>query len=248
MSICFTAATPDGRLRLQCPARARHAADAALALLRCDPLLVALQDWTGLPLDWRWEPAAAPLPAAGPHAWALWRLRDDGLLALPWSLLRGLPAPPASLAALLQWPALPAVLSISQLRLDGDELSQLEPGGALILPESLLSPWHGLLRAAGEPAEAGIPVALPSPTAPRLAAGDARSIAPPGAGDYEVRLALPDPVPADRLTGWFDGEALAAGPDAGLWRHAGAVPLAAGRLMPWGDGWALAIETVSTID
>jgi hypothetical protein len=253
MNACFIAAAPSGPLRLELHATGvRHAVDAALALHRCEPLLCALQAWTGLALDWRWD-ATACSPAAGSHACARWRLDPtlEGSLELPWALLRELPVPDTALAA-LHWPALPAVLAVSQLRLGAEELARLEPGGAAVLPDSLLPGWHGLLRAADEPAGRGVPVALPSPAAPRLAPRHAHRAALQCDGNdgrvaCEVRLATPE-LPADRLAGWRDDEPLAdIGPQASLWRcagsHGSAQSLAVGRLMPWGDGWALAIET-----
>jgi hypothetical protein len=243
----FTAETPHGAARLRLAAGARHAVDAALALHRCDELLCALQAWSGLPLEWRWEGTDAP-----PHSTASQQAcaqSPHGLLALPWTLLRALPAPDAALATQLQWPTLPAVLAVSRLRVAADELALLEPGGAVVLPDSLVPAWHGLLRAADEPASAGVPVALSSPDAPVLASRGAFPSAAASGDDSriacEVRLSMPHALAADRLAGWCVDEPLNAGPCASLWQCAPARPLATGRLLPWGDAWALAIEAVA---
>src|SRR6185295_13125498 len=200
-------------------------------------------------------------PSAATHACARWQAAEGGtepecLLALPWALLRRLPPP--SFSNQLEWPAVPVMLAVSQCRIGLDELALLEPGGAVVLPESLQRPWHGLLRAADEAAEAGlgVRVALDMAAMPRLAgsAPGPHGASPEGRDERvlcEVRLATPQPLPSDRLTGWVDGEAIGeVGPHAGLWRCADeagpAQCLASGSLMPWGDGWALQIETVCT--
>ncbi len=266
----FEAPSPFGPLRLCAFAGGpvRHAAHAAVALHRCEDLLGALHAWTGHALDWRWTETPAPRMAAATHACARWKPRGDGsdpgatprdllcLLSLPWALLRRLPPPGGALAACLRWPAVPVVLAVSQFRIGSDELALLEPGGAVVLPDSLRAPWHGVLRTADEPATPGlgVPVALPTPSAPRLVRGDAPPSSTGGGLDdrvvCEVRLAVPHTLPGDRVAGWCDGEALGeVGPHATLWRCAtaqdDAACLAGGRLMPWGDGWALAVETVS---
>jgi hypothetical protein len=252
---CFVAATAADPLMLEVAASARHAADAALVLDRCDPLLQMLQDWTGSALDWRWIDPPSWRLSTGTHAAPRWRLDGvaQGRLELPWTLLRGLPAPAAALAASLDWPLVRSVLAVSRFGLGPEELELLEPGGAVVLPESLRAPWRGWLRVAGEPAHAGVgvPVDLSTPAAPRLVPAERPVAAPADGGDgriaCEVRLDSLLALSADRLGGWCDGLALdGVGAAAGLWRcadaHGPARPLAAGRLMPWGDGWALAIE------
>lgn len=266
----FEAPTPFGPLRL-CAftgAPVRHAADAALSLFRCEALLDPLQAWSAMALDWRWLAAPGQRLSAATHGCARWQRRSDGttgsqdamcLLSAPWTLLRSLAPPPAELAAALRWPAVPVVLSAAQFRLDEDELALVEAGGAIVLPDSLLTPWQGRLRGTAEPAQPGLgaPVALASPTAPRLVRGSAAGVtASTEPRDprvaCEVRLAMPHPLPGDRLTGWVDDQPLpAAGPQASLWccpdPREPALCLADGRLMPWGDGWALAVETLRRI-
>ena len=257
---CFEAATPFGAVRLQLPGAGVgmvDACEAALALHACDELLCALDAWAGLALDWRWP--AVPSPGGGMLACVHWRPASapaqHALLEMPWALLRSLPAPSGTIAAGLEWPPLPVLLAVSQFRLEPAELDRLEPGGAVVLPDSLLRPWQGLLRAADEPAcpGAGVPVVLDTPTVPRLAGAPQRRAG--GSADHderiacEVRLAVAHPLPSDRLAGWVEGEALAdVGPSAALWRCAGertsALCLAAGRLMPRRAGWALAVEVL----
>ncbi len=271
----FEAPTRFGRLRLRTASGvARHAAEAALALDRCEPLLASLDAWTGLDLAWCWSTARSGRLATGSGACAVWRSDagagpgpspsggSAGLIVWPWGLLRALPAPAQALAQQLQWSAVPVLLSIAQLRISIDELRQLEPGGAVLLPPSLRPAWLGMLRSAGESTYAGfgVPVSLESLFKPRLVKIRARAdataaIADPssaaGDGDMqlcEVRLATHHAVAGDQLTGWFDTELGEAGPQASLWRCAtpseAAFCMAIGRLMPWGHGWALALEAL----
>ena len=265
---CYDAATPAGPLRVEvAQARARHAADAALALLRADDLLWALQRWSGLPLSWRWV-EGAPADLVASHLRMSWQLPADhdatrppigqtcaptggeaGTLHMPWAMLRALPAPEDGLLTkCLSWPAVDAVLSMAALQLDEVELQQLEPGGAVLLRASSTRPWHGRLRAQAEPAGMGVPVDLSCITSPMLASPEPLPPAPanPAHIGCEVRLTLPAPLPPATLAGWHAGQALAAGEKASLWRTTSprgpATCLAAGHLMPWGDGWALALD------
>jgi hypothetical protein len=181
------------------------------------------------------------------------------MLELPWALLRGLEPPPEALARQLQWPDVSAAVVLSRLRVDEEALRTLEPGGAVILPESMRPDWHGVLRATNEPAAADVGVALDlsSPCSPRLVDGPARqaaasAIAAPSEADpaivCEVRLGTTRVLGAECLAGWRGGELGEQGPQASLWHCAGAHDsprcLASGRLMPWGDGWALALDAV----
>lgn len=262
----FELALPAGplRLRIDTPAL-RHALDAAIALQRCEPLLLALEAWLRQPLDWSWtEIPRAPAPR-GSQVRVPWRLdagpdgnAPQGSIELPWALLRALPAPDAALATLLQPPLVPAQLVLSRPRLQAEELRQIEPGGALLLPESFQPSWQGLLRAAGEDGDGapGVPVRLESPLAPRLGARDAPSTAAAGAlagPTCEVRLDLPHGLSLASLAGWQAGAVLEdTGPGASLWlrahERAPALCLARGRLLPWGCGWALFIETLEEAD
>ncbi len=239
---------------------ARHAADAALALRRCEPLLAALDDWIGVDLAWRWV-AAPPPGAAGGVATA--RRRGDAqepecVVSWPWAMLRALPAPPP--AARLEWPVVAAVLVLARLQLGLDELGLLEPGGAVLVPQSMLPPWHGTLRSADE-AVGGVAVDLSTPWRPRLAGKDASAAACATPADpqrtaCELRLDLALGVSAQRLAGWCDGDAgdivhlAESGLRAALWRSASPRQaeqgLAGGRMMPWGDGWAFALESLET--
>lgn len=277
----FEAASPLGLLRLHTgdAGTVRHAADAALALLRCEALLAELDAWSDRPLDWRWSGQGAhgahaaqgahamPVPTAIQVGWRGGSLR----LVLPWAWVRARPAPSASLAAELDWPRQEAVLGIARLRLSSNELQDLEPGGALLLPPSMRPGWTGLLRAETHDfandadAAEGVPVSLTDPRAPRLlrrarpaaVPESATDVPSPVAGDpsgvlCELRLALRRGVLADRLAGWHTESLHDLVHDdlaASLWRCAGksgpARCLAQGNLLPWGDGWALGLAAVA---
>ena len=173
----FEAAAPGGSVRLYASGTARHAADAAVALTRCEALLDALDEWLGIALDWRWIAAPASVTSTASHARAHWRpddapkgKKEHGCrLELPWSLLRAVPAPDEPLARQLQWADVPVVLAIAHLAIEREEIALLEPGGAVILPASMQPNWHGTLRAVDESSSStsGVPVALASPWSPR---------------------------------------------------------------------------------
>jgi hypothetical protein len=262
-AVWFEAPCPDGalRLRVAVPQPVRHAARAALALQDAAPLLDALDDWSLLDADWRWieTPATTGPPPQG-HARADWRPAGDGPPAaqidVPWALLRRLPPPPETIA--LDWARAEGVVVLSRLRLTTDDLTALEPGGVLLLPESMGADWSGVLRPADEPA-GGTPLGFSTPWAPTtLERGSA--LPPPAALAHdgvacEVRLADVGPVGADRLAGWTPGP-LGATEDSGplgagavLWQCADAQGparcLARGPLVRWGDGWALALDTTA---
>jgi hypothetical protein len=263
-SAWFEAATPAGPVRLCTTGAARHAADAAIVLDRCEDLLDSLDNWMGSALAWRWIGAPAAPLATPTHTYAEWRAAGGTrqtpqcLLEWPWALLRSLPAPTGALTQQLHWPVVPTVLVVAQLRIEDSELAGLEPGGAVLLAQSVRPQWQGLLRAAYEPARCGVgvPVDLGSLWAPRVIAGSAPSSAHAALAAFdstaqrhcEVRLATQDGVGADCLTGWAEFALGEVGPLACLWRCAGdgetARHLATGRLMPWGDGWALALQAV----
>ncbi len=257
----FEASTAAGALRLYAASAARNAAEAAVVLDRCEPLLDALDEWIGPALEWRWNAAPASVTATASHARAHWQPEDApasaGLgmicrLELPWSLLQSLPAPTGTLAG-LHWSAVSMVLVISQMGIAPDELALLEPGGAVVLRESMLPTWQGRLRSLDEPARAGVgaPVALPGPTKPRRVRSEVGGAGVAQSDDevlVEVRLEPPHAIACDRLAPWFEGELGEFHARASLWRcstqRAPARFLAAGQLMPWGDGWALAVEAV----
>jgi hypothetical protein len=261
----FEASAGTATLRLYAGGAPRHAADAAVALARCETLLDGLDAWLGTALDWRWIAAPASVTPNATHARVHWRpaeaTRDRKDIAcrieLPWALLRTLPAPDETLAAELHWPEVPVVLALAQVPIAAAELAALEPGGAVVLPDSMSPRWLGSLRSLDEPCtpDAGMPVSLASPWAPRRIALGARAEARGEAAvdkiPCEVRMSAPNVVTGDRLTAWYEGDIGAVGGQAGLWRCATerepAVCLAIGELMPWGDGWALAIQQVSEI-
>jgi hypothetical protein len=256
----FDAATRFGAMSLQVDgAPAAHAAAAALLLDRCDSLLDALDAWLHVALDWRWIEATSADEAARPCATAQGTIEGDDPVAaaqswrleVPWALLRSLGAPPEALAQRLQWGTVPAVLVISQPAIDEAELRLLERGGAIVLPESMRSPWHGLLHAPEESAGHGLVVELPTADSVRLAGAPAAAgdlAEPTGRRFCEVRMTTTAPLPAEQLAGWAEGSTVDLAPRASLWRCAGPSGperyLAGGRLLPWGDGWAMLIESV----
>ena len=255
---CFEATTDTGLLRLSIRTQVRHAADAAIVLAECDPLLGALDDWCGATLDWRWVGSLPLRRTAADVASASWSPSAAGAalpvvtLEIDWTLLRSRPVPPAKFGDGFRWACTPAVVAISQQALGADELASLEPGGAVLLPESLSEPWRGLMRAAIEPAYpgVGVPVELLSPNAVRGIVLEHRGPAAAAVGStHEVRIPMAGVVGCDRLAGWFDGEIGPISPSAALWSCAApgtpARCLAQGELLPWGDGWALAIRTTN---
>jgi hypothetical protein len=254
---CFEATTDAGLLRLSIRTPVRHAADAAIVLGHCDPLLGSLDAWCGTSLNWRWV-GSLPLRRAADVASASWSPAAGGealsavVLEIDWTLLRSRPAPPREFAEALRWTCVPAVLAISQQPLDADELALLEPGGAVLLPESLSAPWRGLLRAAIEPAYpgAGVPVELLSPDTVRGIPIESRGPVQAGtASTHEVQISVAGVVGCDRLAGWFDGDIGPISATAGLWSCAApgapARCLAQGGLVPLGEGLALAIRTTN---
>jgi hypothetical protein len=252
----FEAPTAEGTVRVGVPGSVRHAADAAVALQACAPMLDALDAWFGFAPAWRWCAPGTPAGGATAHARATWRHEAASTgsacrIDLPWPLLRQLDAPPAPLAAQLHWSAAPATLVLAQMPLDDVELDMMEPGGAVLLPCSMVTPWLGWLRAADEDAAAGsgLPVALANPWQAQ-APPSAERAAQPESNDaalVEVRLALPRPLNAAQLAGWINIDRAEPEARASLWRCAGgsARYLASGALMPWGDGWALHLETLA---
>jgi len=254
----FEAPTAAGSLRLWAHGVVRHAADAAVLLETCAPLLDALDGWIDFALAWRWCPPDPKGGATVPHARAQWsaeaRTPDSQgqpscRIDLPWALLRGMAAPPEPLAAQLRWVMTPAVLVLTQMRLDDDDLAALEPGGVVLVPASMTVGWQGRLRPSDEAAVplAGLPVALPTPWTPEPITVE---WATPYEGDElcELRLGLPRPMDARSLAGWQRIEPIEAEARASLWRCANeagpARYLASGVLMPWGDGWALRVDSL----
>ena len=253
--IAFEAPTAAGLLLLWIRGGARHAADAAVLLDSSAALLDALDAWIGFAPAWRWCAQGPTTDPVAPHARAQWQpsgaedSQPGCRIDLPWTLLRGLPAPGDPLAARLHWAVTPAVLVLTQMRLSDDETAALEPGGALLMPASMDAAWQGRLRACDEAATpaTGLPVALPRPWAPEPATA---AKVPASADDAwcEVRLGMPRPMDARALAGWTACGPFEPDMRASLWRCAGesgpARYLAGGVLLPWGDGWALQIDAL----
>jgi len=254
----FDAVTRCGTMSVQLETPVAHAAEAALLLDRCDALLDALDAWLHVALDWRWIEAAGTDQPARACASAQATITADGGAAplicrieVPWALLRTLGQPPHALAGQLQWSPVPAVLVVSQPAIDEAELRLLERGGAVVLPESMRSPWHARLHAAHDDAGQGVLAELASPASATLADGPGTldpAAQAPGRPCCEVRLTTTRPLAPEQLAGWAAGVAIELAPRASLWRCAGPSEaeryLAGGRLIPWGDGWAMLIESV----
>ncbi len=274
--LCFVAAHAAGslRLRLPQPPAGCTAVDAAIALDDCDGLLAVLDVWMETELDWQWEIGLEPEQPSSPPATASAATATPApcRLEAPWPLLRRLPAPPTAVAGCLQWDDAPALLTLCRLFLDPAEQAAIEPGGAVVLPDSLRPGWRGRLHLPDEDPEQGLPVTLagPIPDNPGNPGnpdgpGNSRSSgnagpagspqpAPSKAGGLrlcQVRLPLHRPLPASLLAGWDNPEGLLA--DLAAWPvelWIGPVPagggasrlLAQGRLLPWGHGWAMMIE------
>jgi len=249
----FEAASAFGSLWLcvQTGAPALHAAAAAVVLQQAGPMLDALDDWSVLELDWRWTPVPQAADA-GSHVVVRWPDDDAAPVAahlvLPWTLVRQLQPPTGTLADSVRWEPAQATVVVARLTLGGDELDTLEPGGAVVLPDSMRSDWRGVLRARGEPLDAGAPLALTPPHAPQVVPRDQAvcSLAPEaGAVICEVRLDSTPMVAVDRLAGWAPGDIGDLGIRASLWRCDGTPRRCAGGvLLRWGDGWALGLDTV----
>ena len=235
MGTWFEAATPHGPLRLylgEPGGPAPHAAAAALALQRASGLLAGLDAWLGDDApEWRWVADATSAGSAASAACASlgstvvrlpWRDSTHQWI-VPWAWLRAMPAPPAELAAGWQWPALEAVLAVARLRLSADELRQLEPGGAVLLPPSMRAGWTGRLRGRAEDADAGVPVSLQDPASPRLLPLRAPPL--PGAAGAAGSADAPGDDPGARA-GEGPGGGLAVWPGVGLGAGQGAAQAA----------------------
>jgi hypothetical protein len=260
--LLFYAETHAGIVRLSLEGTAHHALDAAIALDAFTDLLDALDCWLGIELAWRWCPSDAP--SINSCSCALAHVHADDAddagatcrIEWPWPLLRQLVAPDESLACRLHWDAAPAMLRVAQLTLDEDERSMLEPGGALLVPQSMRDGWRGWLRAVDEPTDAGLPLPLAAPAASPNAhtstSTDATSpVGTPGADLYELRLGLPGTLPTGVLAGWQRAPLNRLSEyEATLWRctegNETACKLASGILVPWGDGWAMHIQALNT--
>ncbi|MEP7280380.1 MAG: hypothetical protein ABI696_00265 [Rubrivivax sp.] len=262
----FEAPSAQGALRLAVRvdgAGIRHAADAAIALGDCEPLLAGIDDWAAEPIEWRWRgPASGSGDDDEPavRSWLVWP-GGRAMLTCPLDWLRARAAPQGDWARELALPALAATLVGGRMRVPVGALCDLEVGGAIVLEPSFRPAWYGVLSANGEEARsdlAGSTVALAgvadaTPALPRFVSGVDRTTVLQAVGNAddplcELRLALPNPVAAAGLAGWCAGPVGPAGPAASFWLCGDplrpARRLAGGQLMPWGDGWALAVQTL----
>lgn len=136
MSIAFEAGTGEGRLHLKLPGLAADAVAAALALAEHEPVIAALEDWLGEPLD------PKPLTAGEDGATLTWLRCGELRLGLPWALLvRAQSAP----ALEIDWPAL--VFDIAVAEFDAPPLPPHARGGVLLLAEAAEAAWPVRLSA-----------------------------------------------------------------------------------------------------
>ena len=272
--LCFEACVPQGALRLQVRGPATcNAAVAAIVLDDCDDLLQAIDSWLAIELDWKWAgEREAPDRRTGPSSpsAALANCAPSGdcrdvdpapeafgrcRLEVPWLLIRTVRPPPPALARRLRWQDAPARLTLSTRLLDDAELSAIEPGGAVALPESMRSGWSCRLHAPDEAPERGIAVAVETPATPaRAASSTASSIPAPlpsgGTSVCQVLLPIPRPLGASFLAGWSVPPLSVndlTNRRTEFWLvppGTGAPPrrIAAGSLIPWGQGCALLVE------
>ena len=263
------------RLRVRAPSATCTATIAAIALDECDELLRAIDGWLQAELDWRWEQDGVPGELrerpVSTLALAEADCGDDGTsrsvlpscrLEVPWTVLRRAGAPPPPLASRLRWHETAALLTLSTMDLDDAELSAIEPGGAVVLAESMRPQWTGLLHLPDEPPEQGMPVAVGASThasrRPSGAAPPMPALPPPALplADPQnlcrVRSALPIPLGAALFAGWQeldDAIGNVADRPVELWLEQTAAPgpiaptrLASGRLIPWGNGLAMLVD------
>ena len=245
--LVFTATLSDGAIQFRVHASrpGMGAAHAAIALDHFDPWLEAFDQWFGQPLDWRWQRETPPPATAAARADCVPAGQpatpDAAQLIVPWVLLRRLPPPPAPLADHLRWQDVRSVLTLSRMTLTSDELSDLEPRGAVVLPDSMQPAWHGTLRLEAEPEDTGLAIDLADPLHPRLAtpppaasgatsgattahathtaaapaaAAPAPVTARTGAAESpncEIRLATTTPLPVALIAGWAAHPAVPAG-------------------------------------
>ena len=161
------------RLRVRAPSAKCTATIAAIALDDCDGLLQAIDGWLQAEVEWQWENEgeAGELRGRPDPTLALAEVDpvEDGTsrsalppcrLEVPWSVLRRAGAPPLPLAGRLGWHATPALLTLSTMDLEDAELSAIEAGGAVVLPESMQPQWAGWLHLPGEPPQHGLSVAV----------------------------------------------------------------------------------------
>jgi hypothetical protein len=176
-------------------------------------------------------------------------------LEVPWLLLRTVRPPPPALARRLRWQDMTAQLTLSTLFLDDMELSAIEPGGAVVLPESMGAGWVCRLHVPDEAPERGVAVAVQTAGAPARGTDGAGPPSPAplpsgGASICRVLLPIPRPLGAFFLAGWsappLSVDDLAKRRSE-LWlmppgTRAPPRRIAAGSLIPWGQGCALLID------
>ncbi len=159
------------------------------------------------------------------------------------------------MAKRLRWQDATAQLTLSTLLLDDTELSAIETGGAVVLPESMGAGWSCRLHVPDEAPERGVPVAVQAAGASGRGTHGTGSPSPAplpsgGASVCRVLLPIPRPLGAFFLAGWsappLSVDDLAKRRSE-LWimpagTAAPARRIAAGSLIPWGQGCALLVD------
>lgn len=206
------------------------ATGAAVALRDDAAWIGALEDWLAPEDGLDWRPADAPaysLAYRSQGDWVHATVAGQGRaprLALPWSLLRRLPAPPEVLG--LRWPCLDAELLLTRQSLPPESLAGIAIGSVLLMEASFAGSWPISLR--------------------RLGDVDGHGDRDADVDMLEVRMTLPDPLPVPVLAGWVVHARHDTPPqlDAPLRLHrcgASDALLAEGHPLPWGRGQAMRI-------
>lgn len=129
---------------------------AARRLGRAEPLICRLEEWLGVPLDL--EPGTPTSPADDYLGVELalsdsvaTALTEEAVVCLPLNALASLFTPPAELAAAMHWDAVSCALVISSVVMPRQQLTQLEPGGLLLMPASFEPFWRCQARLRARP-------------------------------------------------------------------------------------------------
>lgn len=233
-----SADTPFGPLVLGLPNEGADldAVGLALAMAACEPLLQALEDWLGVPLD--------PAPSPPPRGTGLDCVMRSAALAppgttcrLPWAAVVDRGLPPALQAPAVRWPKLPCNVEISAY--DDASLGHaiLAPGCLMLLPASFGECW---IVQATEPGS-GRRIAFEWRADEGLLhrSGAVAAGTPPG---WRVVNEDTVPLPAEVVFGLPADEALPAPPGRARLVDASGHVRASGCLVPALRGWALAID------
>ncbi len=267
------AQTPSGPIRLGCGLPGAHGhmdnIDIALALARCEPLLLELEGWLAceldlLPIDSGTPPpsgleamvktSAARHPDGSPERDEDRHGHDigDGWLApagtrchLPWTALLNLPAPPRLLGSQLTWPSLPCEMEIARYARPPAKKDAGQAGGLMLLPLSFEAGWP--VRLTHRDSDVHLHCDWQANSGRLKHAGPARLGASDATDEPPAwRVLLRDlvDVPSDWLLGWRE-EPLsveAAGATARMNSPDGPVSWAEGPIVPALGGSALLVD------